>query len=54
MEIDKEALRLLMEELSRYRRIFLEDRKENFKQEKFLTSIDCHLEDLTILLDDDS
>ena len=49
----KDKLKMLLSELERYRAIFLEDRKNNFKNEYFLTSIDCHIEDLLILLDDD-
>ena len=49
----KDKLKMLLSELERYRAIFLEDRKNNFKNEYFLTSIDCYIEDLLILLDDD-
>ena len=50
--MEREKLELLREELIRYRQIFLIDRLENFEHEKFLTTIDCHIEDLDILLDD--
>lgn len=41
-----EMLELLENELIRYRKIFLKDKEENFKYNRFLTSINCHIEDI--------
>lgn len=50
---NKESLKILLEELIRYRNIFLQDKEEQFKNERFLTTIDCHIEDLSIELEEE-
>ena len=52
-KIDRiEVYKMLLSELERYSNIFEQDRKDNFVNEYFRTSIQCHIEDLLNVIEE--
>lgn len=47
-----EVYKMLLSELERYSNIFEQDRKDNFVNEYFRTSIQCHIEDLQNIIEE--
>ena len=47
-----EVYKMLLSELERYSNIFEKDRRDNFENEYFRTSIQCHIEDLQNVIEE--
>ena len=47
-----EVYKMLLSELERYSNIFEKDRKDNFENEYFRTSVQCHIEDLQNVIEE--
>ena len=47
-----EVYKMLLSELERYSNIFEKDRRDNFENEYFRTSIQCHIEELQNVIEE--
>ena len=47
-----EVYKMLLSELERYSNIFEKDRRDNFENEYFRTSIQCHIKDLQNVIEE--